>query len=58
MNNDGQSVTESKKDGELRNQVPEEDLKSEEGWHEILNSLLNFFTFLYFLINYDFMVDD
>ena len=29
----------SEKDGEPRNQVPEEGFKGEEGWHEILNSL-------------------
>ena len=31
-----------KKDGEPRNQVLEEGLKSEEGWHEILHILINF----------------
>ena len=37
------SFAESEKDGEPRNQVPEEGLKSEESWHEILHMLLNFF---------------
>ena len=37
------TYAESKKDGELRNQVPEEGVKSEEGWHEIFNILINFF---------------
>ena len=32
---------ESEKDGEPRNQVPEEGFKSEEGWHEIFCILLN-----------------
>ena len=35
--------TESKKDGEPRNQVPEEGFKSEEGWLEILHILLSLF---------------
>ena len=34
---------ESEKDGGPRNQVPEEGFLSEEGWHEILHLLLNFF---------------
>ena len=29
-------LAESEKDGEPRNQVPEEGFESEEGWHEIL----------------------
>ena len=33
-------MTESEKDGELRDQVPEEGFKSEEGWHEIFNILV------------------
>ena len=37
------SLAESEKDGEPRNQVPEDGFKSEEGWHEIFNSLLKFF---------------
>ena len=37
-------MAESEKDGELRNQVPEEGFKSEEGLHEIFNILLNFFS--------------
>ena len=32
-----QPRTESEKDGEPRNQVPEEGFKSEESWHEIFN---------------------
>ena len=31
------SLPESKKDGEPRNQVPEESFKSEEGWQNIFN---------------------
>ena len=31
---------EAEKDGEPRNQVPEEGSKSEEGWHEILSCCL------------------
>ena len=38
-----QCDTESEKDWELRNKVPEEGFKSEEGWYEILHILLNFF---------------
>ena len=36
-------TAESEKDGEPRNQVPEEGFKSEEGLHEICNILPNFF---------------
>ena len=36
--------SESEKDGEPKNQVPEEGFESEEGWHEILNIWLNLFT--------------
>ena len=36
-------VAESEKDGEPRNQVPEEGFESEEGLHEIFNSLPNIF---------------
>ena len=43
---------ESEKDGELRNQVPEESFKSEEGWHEILNILPNFFRIEHLGLNY------
>jgi hypothetical protein len=35
--------SESKKHGEPRNQVPEEGSESEEGWHEFLEYLLNFY---------------
>ena len=35
--------SESEKDGEPRNQVPEEGFKSEEGWQEILHILLNLY---------------
>ena len=36
-------VSESEKDGEPRNQVPEEGFETEEGWDEIFNILVNFF---------------
>ena len=35
--------TESKNEGEPRNQLPEESFKSEEGLHEIFNVFLIFF---------------
>ena len=37
------AIAEFKEDGEPKSQVPEEGLKSEEGWHEIFNILLNCF---------------
>ena len=41
----------TKKDGEPRNQVPEEGLESEEGWDQIFNILLNFLIFLQLGLN-------
>ena len=38
-----QLEAESEKDGEPRNQVPEEGSNSEEGWQEMFNILPNFF---------------
>ena len=35
-------LTESEKDGEPRNQFPEEGFESEEGYHEILKCKLSF----------------
>ena len=44
---------ESEKDEVLRNQVPEEGFKSEEGWHNIFNNSPYFFKILYcWLTNY------
>ena len=40
--------TESEKDGEPRNQDPEEGFASEEGWNEMLNILLHYFSILPF----------
>ena len=36
----GWTAAVSEKDGEPRNQVPEECFKIEEGWHEIFNVLI------------------
>ena len=41
---------ESEKNGEPRNQVPEEVFESEEGWHEILKVWLNFVTIQHFWV--------
>ena len=40
------------KDGEPRNQVPEEGFESEEGWHEILNISHKFLTIYHFRLEY------
>ena len=45
-------LPESEKDGEPRNQVPEEGFKSEEGWHEIFNILPNIFRIKHLGLNY------
>ena len=45
--------TESEKDGEPRNQVPEEGFESEEVWHKIFNILNNFFNKLWFNVEKD-----
>ena len=44
--------SESEKDGEPRNQVPEEGFKSEEGWYEIFNILPNFSRIEHLGLNY------
>ena len=39
--------SESKKDGDPRNQVPEEGFESEEGWHDISTILLYYISILF-----------
>ena len=44
------SLTESEKDGEPRNHVPEEGFKSEEGWHEMFHISVTIFQNLVFMV--------